>query len=368
MGATGRFIESNRRPLAALATLMSVAMIAFLLAQPSALAYVVAIVGVVGGAVALYEIHNTKQLAQAGFIRDLNAGFAGDTLITELWGRLLLDEPIERQDRVLISSYFTFFETIYLLLQRRVLRIQLIDDLFRNRFFTAIGNPQIQDIALIANADAFQNVYALVASWSSYLRKIGAAQHPGYYRFLLAKSEAQGLRIAPLSIDHLDALDDLQERVSESMDDKQWLRNSDSDMLAACLNEHLCLGTFGPDGRLTAAAILFDGGLGEESVLRYVTADVARLSASANVKVVLVAPEARRSGIARTLLELLECHALEQGKHELACTIHPRNRPSRSLFKAVGFSRQSSADTKYGRREVFVRSLPAGSQSAPLWD
>ncbi len=81
VGALGRSIERKWLPLVALAGSASVAMITLTVARPSVFGYVVAIAGAAGGVLALYEIHNTRQIAQASFIRDLNTGFANNTVI-----------------------------------------------------------------------------------------------------------------------------------------------------------------------------------------------------------------------------------------------------------------------------------------------
>ena len=58
-------------------------------------------------------------------------------------------------------------------------------------------------------------------------------------------------------------------------------------------------------------------------------------------------------------MELLEKEACELGKAEIMCTIHPKNTPSESLFKLLGYSRVDTVSTDYGMRNVFARNVPA---------
>ena len=119
---------------------------------PDAFGVFVAVAGAIGALVVLYEVRLTKRIAQAEFIRDLQTGFSSDENIGALWRKLLLKEPIPVEDRALISSYLTFFETLGLLLDRGAIELKLVDDLFRNRFFTAVGNPDILRQTLISQA------------------------------------------------------------------------------------------------------------------------------------------------------------------------------------------------------------------------
>ena len=343
--------------------LFSVGGAILLAAQFSSVSILITVASVSGGILALYEIHYARRIAESGFIRDLNTTFTSDEAISELWRRLLLSESITNDHRINISSYFTFFETLYLLMKRGVLRHEMIDDLFRNRFFTAIGNEDIQNIALISNREAFRNVYALTTSWADYLRVKGIPPHPGYQKYLLASTEAAGFQIIQIGSVSLDKLLALQHRVISSIENSSWLRANDEQTLLACLTDHYCLGAVRPNGELVAVAIMYDGGVGDECIIRHITKDVIRQEASANIKLVLVDPKYRRAGLGRSLVEAIEIYAIEKGKHELACTVHSRNRASRHLFESLGFRRIKRVNTTYGSRQIYTRKIPTKRNS-----
>lgn len=327
-------------------------------AWPAAFGVCVAIGGFVGALMVFYEVRLTKRIAQAEFIRDLQTGFSSDGNISELWKKLLLKEPITPSDRHMVSSYLTFFETLHLLLSRHALELSLTDDLFRNRFFTAIGDQGILDTALISHAGAFANIHRLIATWHQYLLDHGIPIHDGYYSYIQAITEAKGFKVERLTTPDAARLVALQQEVLDSLPEREWLRANSEDMLQECVDDHTALGAW-KEGRLVAAAVLYDGGSTEENIRRYFSNDHSDLIGSVNLKLVLSLPEFRREGLARTLVELLEQQAAGDGRERIMCTIHPSNSPSRALFERLGYVRVGRVETKYGRREVFERKLPS---------
>jgi ribosomal protein S18 acetylase RimI-like enzyme len=330
---------------------------------PKAFGVVIAIGGTFGALMVLYEVLLTKRIAQAEFIRDLQSGFTSDQNIGELWRKLLLNEQVTAGDRSLISSYLTFFETLHLLLDKGALELSLTDDLFRNRFFTAIGNLGILDAALIKEAGAFNNIHDLINIWHNYLLQKGLPIHPGYYSYIRALTEAKGYQIVALDEHGMADLEALQSGVIAGLGDRDWLRENPVEMLKESLATQTVLGVRRGES-LVAVAVLYDGGASDESIRKYFTNDTQKLASSINLKLVMALPEHRKRGLSRTLIELLEQHAIEQGKSEILCTIHPKNSPSRALFQLLGYGRIGQVNTKYGKRLVYGRTFP---QSTKRW-
>jgi ribosomal protein S18 acetylase RimI-like enzyme len=325
--------------------------------NPDLFGIVVGIIGTTGALLVLYEVNHTKRIAQATFVRDLNTAFTTDQSISELWRKLLLDEPIEPSDRPLVSSYLTFFETIHLLLDREVIDLDLVDNLFRNRFFTAVGKEEIHRMALFSQSGAFLNIHDLVHTWSTFVARQGVPQHDGYYKYLDALAKHNGFTVLQLNKQHVDDVIALQDTVTTHLRERDWLRENHSDMWIDCVQNHVTLGVIDSQSKLVAAAVLYDGGEGNESVASYITSDRNRLAASINLKVVLVSPKNQRNQLAHTLIALLEQRARDAGKREILCTIHKGNKASQFLFKRAGYQKVTSAETKYGKREIYGRSL-----------
>lgn len=331
---------------------------------PAGFATFVAIGGTVGALMVLYEVRLTKVIAQAEFIRDLQTSFAADSQVMELWSKLLRNEPITAHDRPLMSSYLTFFETVYLLHIRGAVDLAMIDDLFRNRLFTAIGHPAVLEHALLKSASSFVNVHALINEWYRYLASRGVPLHPGYFAYLRAVATSKGIETRNLNVADIDQLLALQDAVLASMPDRAWLRENPREALLACLDGgdgapdagHRVLGAWS-DGELIAAAILFDPGDGPESIKKYVSDDAKQIAQAVNLKLVLADPRYRRERVGTLLVKLLEERVYEMGRDEILCTIHPRNAASIGLFSSLGYAKAGSARTSYGARSVYSRRL-----------
>jgi GNAT superfamily N-acetyltransferase len=337
----------------------------------------IAIGGTAGALMVMYEVRLTKRIAQAEFVRDLQSGFANDPSIMRLWRKILLRKRIGARDRADISSYLTFFETLYLLQERGTVEAGLVDDLFRNRFFSAIGHPRILQATLVGNPGSFTNIHRLIAHWHDYLLHHGKPIHPGYYAYVNAMVTAKGYELVELSLHDLQDLLALQSSVLRDLPQSSWLRENSEEMLHTCLSAasahtatidhtetvritHRALG-YRRQGVLVAAAILYDGATGDESIRGHFTTDPEQLYASVNLKLVLSDRAHRRAGLGRALVELLEQRAADNGKREICCTIHPDNEPSMKLFTSLGYKRLKKVDTKYGKRVVYARRLSRAS-------
>lgn len=339
------------------AILIAVCLVTVNSVWPEAFPVSIAIGGVLGALLVLYEVRLTKRLAQAEFVRDLQSGFSSDENICYVWNKLLLGETITDADRAKVSSYLTFFETLHLLVDRGALDIGLTDDLFRNRFFKAVGDRGILDTALVKQAGSFSNIHSLIVAWHHHLVRSKIPMHPGYYAYVEALTEAKGYDVRRLDLTDLVQLKALQTEVLASGRAADWLRANTDEMLRACVVDHLTLGVFKGEV-LVAAAVLFDGQDSEENIKRYESRDPESLARAINLKLVLASPSHRKRGLGRTLVELLEREAIARGKTEILCTIHPRNTPSKELFRLLGYEKVKSVQTSYGKRVVFSRAVP----------
>lgn len=359
-----RALRQDHTIISVVAVLFGLTLAAVNAVRPEIFVVTIAIGGVLGAFVVLYEVRMTKRLAQAEFVRDLQTSFADNDSIQAVWAKLLLGEEIGPKDRPAVSSYLTFFETLHILVDRGSLELALTDDLFRNRFFKAIGDPGILQTALAREKGSFANVHNLIVVWHDHLIKRKVPMHDGYYAYVKGMLEARGYEVRQLTGQDLPDLVRLQDEVLADLGPREWMRANEESMLKECLTDpqHMAVGAL-EDGRLVGAAILFDGGHDSENIRRYFTADPAILEAAINLKLVLVAPgKQRRSGLGRTLVELCEQQAADRGKREILCTIHPDNELSRSLFTLLGYDRLKPVQTAYGKRDVYVRRLPALTQ------
>ncbi|WP_223291337.1 GNAT family N-acetyltransferase [Gordonia malaquae] len=332
---------------------------------PAGFGVFIAVGGTVGALMVLYEVRLTKQIAQAEFIRDLQTSFTSDPEIGALWKKILLEEEITATDRFAMSNYLTFFETLHLLHQRGALDFSLTDDLFRNRFFRAIGHPAILRATILKNPESFKNIRDLVTEWVDHIVTNGKPTPPGYVTYAEATAEQAGYVRVELTVDDLDEVRELQRATLQELGSSPWLRTNDDDMLHLCLDGggtesghtlHKVVG-WRKDGELVSIAILYDGQTGHESIRRYTTDDPAEMLASVNFKLIITHPAHKRNGLSHSLAFRLEQEARLRRKREIRATIHPDNVPSRRLFETLGYKYMGKTQTSYGERTIYAKAL-----------
>lgn len=145
------------------------------------------------------ELVVTQKLQEAEFIVSLNDKFNDNdsckaVFAYGIWeahkkmldchkkGEQILDDTeLERVQRIVeeghpklmqvdISSYLTYFESIFLLLANGVVRWEAVNDLLKYRFFAVIHSDFIQSERLVRLPDNFKNIYCLEKLWMEYNR------------------------------------------------------------------------------------------------------------------------------------------------------------------------------------------------------
>lgn len=134
------------------------------------------VIAAIGAWLVVYQLFLSKRLQEADFILNLNQLFTSNEHYAEMYKKLeKMNETKEKLEieRIEISNHLTFFETIYLLLKKNTLTIEILDDLFAYRFFLAVHNEVIQEIKLVASPYNFRNIYRLEKLWIDYRKKQG---------------------------------------------------------------------------------------------------------------------------------------------------------------------------------------------------
>lgn len=74
----------------------------------------------------------------------------------------------ETPSQVDLSGYLTFFESIFLLVDREVVSWDVLNELFKYRFFVGIHSEFVQRERLVRLPGNFKNIYYLEALWMAY--------------------------------------------------------------------------------------------------------------------------------------------------------------------------------------------------------
>ena len=139
---------------------------------------IVSLTAVVGAIAIWFQMKRARDIAEGEFITTLNESFLANGDVKGLYRKFIEGAALSVEDQTAIVEYLTFFETIYLLLERDVIDIKLIDDLFRYRFFIAVTNTFVQDLELLPDARYYTNIYALDDLWTRYRIKQGDYEEP----------------------------------------------------------------------------------------------------------------------------------------------------------------------------------------------
>lgn len=125
------------------------------------------------------EFRRAKKLAEAQFVTNLNHDFNTTESIIRLYNKLEkyyrsggnvdVFEGTEISDLVI---YFTFFETLYTLIEKNIISISKIHDLFAYRFFIIVHNLQIQEKELKPYGFSYENIFALYDKWFDHAIKL----------------------------------------------------------------------------------------------------------------------------------------------------------------------------------------------------
>jgi hypothetical protein len=138
------------------------------------------ITAVIGACAIWVQMQKSKKLNEGEFIVNLNKQFIENQSIYSLFLKMEKYERTDKQtnpftedDIAKIASYMTFFEVIYSLITRKIIKIWMIDDLFAYQFFLLLNNKYIQELELLPCQEYYVNVYKLADLWLNYRAKMG---------------------------------------------------------------------------------------------------------------------------------------------------------------------------------------------------
>jgi c-di-AMP phosphodiesterase-like protein len=133
---------------------------------------------VVGVFAVWLQMQKGKRLNEGEFILNLRRQFVDNPHIYQLTLKLekydrsdKINNPFSEDDISDIASYMTFFEVMYLLMKRSIIKLYMVDLLFSFHFFLLINNEKIQEIELIPCQDYYIDVYRLYYDWVNYRKE-----------------------------------------------------------------------------------------------------------------------------------------------------------------------------------------------------
>lgn len=361
-----------------------------------------AMIGIaIAGFSLIYEINKAKKLNEADFLVQLNNNFISNDHYKNIYN-LLSDYDFENEPEFHeeisncdISNYLTLFETLYILLKRKVVDITLLDNLFSYRFFLVVHNPYIQRKKITISPKNFINIYKLERHWLKYRKKIGKDNYflesyhllyrTDFKKYLqifnhnTQKQILKELTVKPLDnklnyefrpiMDqkYLPELMKLQEVAVNEANEVSlgMLRKNTKEMLSSCLKPpHETIGVFSNE-KLIGFGILYDPTVDEnESLKKELDLKSEKEIASIkdnkimHIKLVIISPSHRGNHLQYHLNIALEQLAREKGKELLLTTVSPLNVASvKNTFKA-GFTYKKTVKKYAGAtRLIYAKKL-----------
>ena len=129
------------------------------------------------GAIALFfQFKRDKDINQASFVVEFGKSFEEKEGCRDIMQKLERYRKGEtnvftKNDYTYIVSYLQWCETLSILVQKNVLNLKTIDNLYSYWFFLITNNEYIQKLELVPEAEFYQGVYILHKIWTKYKRK-----------------------------------------------------------------------------------------------------------------------------------------------------------------------------------------------------
>ncbi|KXX68718.1 hypothetical protein [Flammeovirga sp. SJP92] len=135
---------------------------------------------IVGGLAIWVQLKRDGDLKEAEFLMEYNFNFINDKKLTNIQKTLenyskgdCTKEDITTIDRQDLINFLVYLEALAAMVNKGVLKIETIDNLFSYRFFIATNNPVVQELELIPDAEYYRGCYVLHKKWVNYKKKKG---------------------------------------------------------------------------------------------------------------------------------------------------------------------------------------------------
>ena len=134
------------------------------------------------------QLRRTENLNEANFLMNLNNQFISNKEMTAIEHKLEcyynkvvagedianikldIDLNIEHEERQKLINYLVYMESLAAIIQKNVMRLGVVDDLFAYRFFIAVNNPVVQETELLPYANYYRGCFRLSEAWTKAWR------------------------------------------------------------------------------------------------------------------------------------------------------------------------------------------------------
>ena len=86
---------------------------------------------------------------------------------------------LKEEHHVMVIQYLVWVKTLSSLINRRMIKISAIDDLFSYKFFVAVNHPEFQRLELTPFKTAYRGIFKAHKTWKKYRDKHGLEIYNG---------------------------------------------------------------------------------------------------------------------------------------------------------------------------------------------
>lgn len=125
------------------------------------------------------QLKKDADIKEAEFLMDYNFSFLTEEKFVKMERRLELGmkgrQPLELTDadRQDLVDYLVYLESLAPLIRSKLVRLEMVDDLFGYRYFIAVNNPVVQEKELFPDAEYYRGCFSVYQMWSKYRSDLG---------------------------------------------------------------------------------------------------------------------------------------------------------------------------------------------------
>lgn len=335
------------------------------------------------------ELKNSQNVTCSDMLIDLNNYFHDSDRLMKVYEALEENaaHPAESAriwrdvKGVEVAQYCTFFENLYLLYRHHIAEIEDLDDLFGYRFFLFMNNPYIQEHYILPTSSSYVQIFELYTAWKTYrqernLKNPGEERHIPGHRFGFSddylrrrlfmhdicsretagpgcfRARGREFSFRSLKFEDMEDIVLLQEKVVDSLPDKDIFFALTRDELLESLHLDSLEGIFADDGRLVAFDLIVSNRPGDRSLASSAnTAPEQTMTFDA----VVVDPDWRGYGFQQFFIDHALAAMKAAGATVMLATVAPDNPHSLRNFTAKGFAIVDTRTKYTGLRRHILR-------------
>lgn len=321
-----------------------------------------AIATVLGVIMVLFELKESRDIAEGTFISELSDSFINNISIQHIYKKMELNQEITDKDTIDIVAYLTYFETIYILLKKKAIDISLIDDLFSYRFNLALYNETIRRISLIRHDCAYVNIYKLEKIWCDYKNKesILKKHNPNYDIILKGnKMDKNDIVIKIATKEQANEIHKVMETVYDCLEDKTLFVCDDLDYVNNHIeNEGFAVIAQNKDSQIVGSFIFRYPKESEDNLGRDIGLNESELNKVVHMESVAVLPKYRGKGLQLAMLRFAE-ELIDKTKYKyFIATVSPDNKWSYNSFEKNGYKLITTKEKYDGlMRRIYLKEV-----------